>query len=104
MIEVNLFSVSTADYNTTVGKCVSRSRFDSSSMGVGILEFVKGFLRDNLDNLESAISNSDLVDFINNSEFLSKDTTTSKNDVSTKIEDLKSPSTSFLVEIIGVVY
>lgn len=65
MIEVNLFSVSTADYNTTVGKCVSRSRFDSSSMGVGILEFVKGFLRDNLDNLESAISNSDLIDFIN---------------------------------------
>ena len=68
MIEVNLFSVPTADYDATVGKCVSRARFDKESMGVSVLEFVKGFLRDNLDNLESSMSNSDLVDFINSDQ------------------------------------
>ena len=68
MIEVNLFSVPTADYDATVGKCVSRARFDNDAMGVSILEFVKGFLRDNLDNLESALSNSYLVDFINSDQ------------------------------------
>ncbi len=68
MIEVNLFSVPAADYNATVGKCVSRARFDKDAMGVSVLEFVKGFLRDNLDNLESALSNSDLVDFINSDQ------------------------------------
>lgn len=68
MIEVNLFSVPAADYEVTVGKCVSRARFDKESMGVSVLEFVKGFLRDNLDNLESSMSNSDLVDFINSDQ------------------------------------
>ena len=52
MIEVNLFSVPTADYDATVGKCVSRGRFDNDAMGVCFFFFVKGFLRDNLDNLE----------------------------------------------------
>lgn len=68
MIEVNLFSVPSADFDVTVGKCVSRARFDKDAMGVSILEFVKGFLRDNLDNLESAISNSDFIDFINSDQ------------------------------------
>lgn len=68
MIEVNLFSVPTADYDVTVGKCVSRARFDKDAMGVSILEFVKGFLRDNLDNLESALGNADLVNFINSDQ------------------------------------
>ena len=68
MIEVNLFSVPAADYDVTVGKCVSRARFDKEFMGVSVLEFVKGFLRDNLDNLESSMSNSDLVDFINSDQ------------------------------------
>lgn len=65
MIEVNLFSISTSDVNVNVGKCVSRARVDIDGLGVSILEFVRGFLRDNLDNLEGAISNSNLVDFIN---------------------------------------
>lgn len=65
MIEVNLFSIPTSEAGVNVGKCVSRARVDIDGLGVSILEFVKGFLRDNLDNLESAISNSDLVDFIN---------------------------------------
>ena len=68
MIEVNLFSVPTSDFDVTVGKCVSRSRFDKDSMGVSVLEFIKGFLRDNLDNLESAISNSDFIEFINSDQ------------------------------------
>lgn len=65
MIEVNLFSIPTSDADVNVGKCVSRARVDIEGLGVSTLEFVKGFLRDNLDNLEGAISNSDLVDFIN---------------------------------------
>ena len=68
MIEVNLFSVPTADFDATVGKCVSRARFDKESMGVSVLEFVKGFLSDNMDNLESAIANSDLVSLINSDQ------------------------------------
>lgn len=65
MIEVNLFSIPTSDADTNVGKCVSRARVDLNGLGVSILEFVKGFLRDNLDNLEGAISNSNLTEFIN---------------------------------------
>lgn len=65
MIEVNLFSLPTSDYEATVGKCVERARFDNESMGVSVLEFVKGFLRDNLGNLESTLGNSDLVSLIN---------------------------------------
>lgn len=65
MIEVNLFSISASDVEVNVGKCVARARVDLDGLGVSIPEFVKGFIRDNLDNLESAISNSSLVDFIN---------------------------------------
>ena len=48
MIEVNLYSVPAQDINSMVGRCVARARFDKESMGVSIMEFVKGFLRDNL--------------------------------------------------------
>ena len=65
MIEVNLFSIPTSDSDVNVGKCVSRARVDLDGIGVSVLEFVKGFLRDNLDNLEGSISNSNLVDYIN---------------------------------------
>lgn len=68
MIEVNLFSVSTADIDHTVGKCVSRARFDKDAMGISILEFVKGFISDNLDNLESGLKNSDLVNYIHSDQ------------------------------------
>lgn len=65
MIEVNLFSIPASDYDVSVGKCVSRARVDIDGMGVSILEFVKGFIRDNLDNLEGAISNADITEYIN---------------------------------------
>lgn len=69
MIEVNLFSIPANDtINVSVGKCVARSRVDLNSLGVSTFEFVKGFLRDNLDNLESAVSNSDLISFINSNQ------------------------------------
>ena len=65
MIEVNLFSVPASDVEAKLGTNVARARFDIDAMGVGVFEFVKGFLRDNLDNLEGSIGNADLVQFIN---------------------------------------
>ena len=65
MIEVNLFSISSADpSNSMTGRCIARSRFSKEGMGVSVLEYVKDFLRDNLDTLESAIGNADLVSII----------------------------------------
>lgn len=65
MIEVNLFSLASTDPTTMVGRCVARSRFNKETLGVSIMEFVKGFLKDNLDTLESGIGNADLVSLIN---------------------------------------
>jgi hypothetical protein len=75
MIEVNLMSISTADANTMVGRCVARSRFSRETLGVGIMEFVKRFLGENLDTLETAVKSSELVSLIN-----SDDTSFSTND------------------------
>ena len=75
MIEVNLMSISTADANTMVGRCVARSRFSRETLGVGIMEFVKRFLSENLDTLETAVKSSELVSLIN-----SDDTHLSTND------------------------
>jgi hypothetical protein len=35
-----------------------------------VFDFVKGFIRDNLDNLEGSIGNADLVQFINSDDIL----------------------------------
>ena len=75
MIEVNLMSISTADANTMVGRCVARSRFSRETLGVGVMEFVKRFLSENLDTLETAVKSSELVSLIN-----SDDTSFSTND------------------------
>ena len=58
MIEVNLFSVPSTDSSAMVGRCVARNRFNKDTMGVSVMEFVKGFLKENLDTLETAIGNS----------------------------------------------
>lgn len=71
MIEVNLYSIPAKDINSMVGRCVARSRFDKEGMGVSIMEFVKGFLRNNLANFENSIGNSELVGFINSSSIMS---------------------------------
>ena len=70
MIEVNLFSVPAADVDAKLGSCVARARVDIDALGSGVFDFVKGFIRDNLDNLEGSIGNSDLVQFINSDDLL----------------------------------
>lgn len=64
MIEVNLFSIGSADSN--IGRCVSRARYDREVLGVSPLEFVRGFLKDNLESVETKISSSELMDLISN--------------------------------------
>src|SRR5574344_1484301 len=66
MIEVNLFYLPSKDAYAKVGKLVARSRFDKDSLGVGVMQFVKGFLKNNLSSFESALGNTELVNLINN--------------------------------------
>lgn len=68
MIEVNLYSIQPGDNHAMVGKCVARNRFDKEAMGVSIEEFVKGFLKNNLEKFEAGIGNSDLVELINSTD------------------------------------
>ena len=70
MIEVNLYSVPGQDINSMVGRCVARSRFDKEGMGVSIMEFVKGFLKNNLTNFETSLGNAELVAFINSDSIM----------------------------------
>jgi len=70
MIEVSLFSVPAADVDSKFGSCVARARVDIEALGSGVFDFVKGFIRDNLDNLEGSIGNADLVQFINSDDIL----------------------------------
>lgn len=71
MIEVNLFAIPTGDKDSMVGRLVARSRFDRETMGVSIMEFVKGFLQNNLELFENQLGNSDLVGFINSDQLMS---------------------------------
>lgn len=70
MIEVNLFSVPASDVSAKFGSCVARARVDLEAIGSNAYEFAKGFIRDNLDNLEGSIGNSDLTQLINSNEIL----------------------------------
>ena len=72
MIEVNLYSIPVDDFNSRVGRCVARNRFDKETMGVTIEEFVKGFLRDNLDKIESKLGMGDLSEIINGEGMLTR--------------------------------
>lgn len=65
MIEVNLYSLLENSVNASAGYCVDRIRFDKEARGISVMEFVKGFLKNNLSHFESALKNSDIVDFIN---------------------------------------
>lgn len=71
MIEVNLYSVPTEDSNSMVGRCVARSRFDREAMSVSVMDFVKGFLRNNLTNFENSIGNEEIIEFINSDTVMS---------------------------------
>jgi hypothetical protein len=77
MIEVNLYSIPTGEVSSRVGKCVARYRFDKESMGVTVENFVKGFLKDNLDKFEHGIGSAELTGLINSSSnFTRKDVIT----------------------------
>lgn len=65
MIEVNLFAIPAGESRIKVGRCVARNRFDKEAMGVTIEQFVKGFLKDNLDKFEAGIGNPELTEMIN---------------------------------------
>ena len=65
MIEVNLYSLLENSVNASAGYCIDRIRFDKEARGISVMEFVKGFLKNNLSHFESALKKSDIVDFIN---------------------------------------
>lgn len=63
MIEVNLFSVPTG--SASMGKCIDRTRYSTTALsGVGVMEFVHGFLKSNVKNFETAVQNSELIEYI----------------------------------------
>lgn len=72
MIEVNLYAIPTDMNNARVGKCLARNRFDKEAMGISVEEFVKGFLKDNMDKFESGIGNNALIELINTAENLTR--------------------------------
>lgn len=72
MIEVNLYSIPAGDNTAKVGKCLARNRFDREAMGVSVPEFVKGFLKDNLDKFETGVANPELNSLINSDGILSR--------------------------------
>ena len=66
MIEVSLYSVPTgSDVNVSMGTCVDRTRFDKDAMNTSIMDFVKGFLKNNIQSFEVALGNADIISFIN---------------------------------------
>lgn len=71
MIEVNLYSVPARDVNATVGRCIDRTRFNKENLGTSVMEFVKGFLKTNVQNFESSLQNGDIVNFINGDQPMS---------------------------------
>ena len=74
MIEVTLLSVRPGDYDPMVARCVARNRFDKENLKTSIPEFIKGFLKNNVNNFSGNMGNSDVVEAINsNSTFTTKD-------------------------------
>ena len=78
MIEVNLYSVPTP---TTVkeiigGTLLARSRYNKDQMGIGVLEFVKGFLKNNITEFDSILKNPGI------NELISGDITLTRRDLS----------------------
>lgn len=71
MIEVNLYAITRDDVNARVGRCVARNRFDKEAMGVSVIEFAKGFLKDNLGNIPG-FSDTALEELINSDTVLSR--------------------------------
>lgn len=72
MIETSLYSVPTSDFDSRVGRCVARNRFDREAIGTSIEDFLRGFLRDNLDKIEAKAGMGNLSDLINSDEVLTR--------------------------------
>jgi len=72
MIEVNLYSIPVDDFNSRVGRCIARNRFDRETIGTSIEDFLKGFLRDNLDKIESKLGIGDLSSIVNSEDALTR--------------------------------
>lgn len=71
MIEVNLFTIPAGEQNARAGRCIARSRFNKESLGTTVEEFVKEFLKDNLDKLSGGIS-SELTEVLNSTTTFSR--------------------------------
>lgn len=81
MIEVTLIS---STEGSRVGRFVSRRRASLEQLGVNKNQFIQGFLRDNMDTIETAIHNPDLVNLINSDTLLNnKDIASIKYTLST---------------------
>lgn len=65
MIEVSLYSIPAGDFNSRVGKCVARNRFDKESFGAGINAFVKGFLKENMDKVSVKAGAAEIESVLN---------------------------------------
>lgn len=72
MIEVNLFAIPADDFNSKVGRCIARNRFDREVIGTSIEDFMKGFLRDNLDRIETRLGVGELSTIIDSEEALTR--------------------------------
>lgn len=72
MIEVNLYSIPSDDFNSRVGRCIARNRFDRETIGTSIEDFLKGFLKDNLDKIESKLGIGDLSSVISSEDALTR--------------------------------
>lgn len=68
MVEVTLISV--ANKFSQVGHFVARKRANLEMLGVSKSEFLKGFLKNNLSELETVLNNADLVRFISSDSFM----------------------------------
>jgi hypothetical protein len=72
MIETSLYSVPAGDFNSRVGRCVARNRFDREAIGTSIEDFLRGFLRDNLDKIEAKGGMRSLSELIDSDEVLTR--------------------------------
>ena len=72
MIEINLFMVPAGDPNAKVGKCIARNRFDREAIGTSIEAFSKGFIKDNLDNIENRAGMSEISAIVNSDDVLTR--------------------------------
>lgn len=72
MIEVNLYSIPADSVDSRFGRCLARNRFDREAIGTSIEDFVRGFLRDNLDKIEARLGLGDLSSVINSDDVLTR--------------------------------